>query len=283
MSKKEIRGKSKIPKEYFDTISKIKECERIDLLKKFLNENELAFFHEFLNDYDLYSTIVTKMGEWQDICFSTAESLFAILSDSKPVERNLKELNTFLNSPNSVLHFECDGEFESHGFVVYPVELRSNSRDSQSESPNNHILLIQSAGEIMRANMRLLKVDDFKKNIKNGLFLFGYTQKDNKIDSISFKTSTRKNVSLELLIEYLKLNEKGIKKLKKLLETHYSELDSEFTTSRDDFIFDKKKSDYPYYYVNPITNKWVCVDYSTQILTSTTGIILKSVCFRIKN
>jgi len=272
MSKKEIRGKSKIPKEYVDTVAKIKECERIDLLKNFLNENELAFFHEFLNDYDLYSTIVTKMGEWQDICFSTAESLFAILSDSKPVERNLKELNTFLNDTKTVLHFECDGEFESHGFVVYPVK-------------NNHILLIQSAGEIMRANMRLLKVDDFVNNT-NGLFLFGYTQKDNKIDSISFKTSTRKNVSLELLIEYLKLNSKSIKKLKKLLETHYSELDSfDFgfaKISRDDFIFDKKKSDYPYYYVNPITNKWTCVDSSEEILTSTLGIMLKSeICFRI--
>lgn len=224
-----------------------------------LNENELQFFIEFMKNYDIYSSVSELLDFpervcWHDICFSTAQTVFDILKNGEPKKIKINTdtiptLKKLLKDKTKVLHFDIDGNIECHGFTVYPLK-------------NNKILLIQSVGDIMVANFRILDVDTFIKNLYDGSFLFGYTHEGNRVENISVEYSKRKSPNTVLLNNILQqLSEEQIEQLRKSFERHFR---SRRIERPKRFIFNEYVS-YPFYFVDPLSLEFTCVDKATDV------------------
>lgn len=302
---KELRGARsvKIPDRMFD----MSVCQDMNNLHKFLSAEELEFFRAYLLDFDIFSTIIEhNYGEsgWADICFATAKALYKILTDDKSMTEHTyynrghthnQKLHNILTDTNNVVFFEIDGHSEGHGFVVYPVT-------------SDKVYLIQSAGGIMTANMRILSTTDFIHNLqllttsneKSGVadqaaaaqYLFGYYMKDNIVNKLTYCYAHKLYVSLKLLEQYLtSLSAEQVLLLQKAFDNYFEDFDIasdiELATNidlekPDDFIFSKSKLG-PYYFVDPVKAEWRCVSTAAELPHSTVSIgIRHAACYRLR-
>lgn len=311
---RDFRGlvKSKIPDKYLN--QKKIECKRINMLKEYLEEGELNFFHDYLADFDIYSTINSGYGErnWTDICFATANTLFYLLtgitagdgtkdgevitlyyhggyqnldkSDVEITTHSLVNLRKELTNYKNITLIEIQGTNEGHGFVIYPLK-------------NKKVLLIQSVGGIMTANMRLWDVDVLIDKITQLITvsptpgasksLFGYETEGNIIDEITFiSRPKRDDINSRILIAYIaNMKPEQVKLMQDAFIQYYDEwnLDLWEEQQKSQFDFDKVGDPTrPFFYVDPITLDWRCVDRGYDIPESAIGIALRNgaACFR---
>jgi hypothetical protein len=310
--------KNIIPQHVNDRLNK-KKCEYMNKLYDVLTPDELEFFHEYLADYDLYSTILLdRHGDWNDICFATSEALYDILTDShgtninialcydrtrdpvrfhRPTNKSttltkskLADLRTALLDNSLVTRFDTEGD-ESHSFILYPIG-------------NGEILLIQSAGGIMRANMRILTIDDFISGItlmceetnttvatgatvapvapiaRVALDLFGYVMKENKLFMLGYVSDKKRHVNKDTLINYIdNLSDANIELLYKAFSQYHKGMNQypawDINTDNE-FVFNESiDSKRPYYYVDAVTSEWRCVDKAIDIPISMLAIVLR--------
>jgi hypothetical protein len=276
-------------------------CQDMENLFKYLSQEEIDFFNTFLLDFDIFSSIIEgdygQIG-WSDICFDTAKSLFQILSVSDVTDaekvyfdsenEEVEELD--ITDINDVFLFEVDGSQEGHAFVIYPVS-------------NEAVFIIQSAGGIMTANMRLLPLDYFLANLKSltsddaGLSsiaaqnLFGYYIEDNVINRIVYYSSPKGQVQPELLDNYLSnLSEEQQNVLRESFDRYYQEYDVandielsvEADLEKPDYFVFSRKNLGPYYFVDPITGQWRCVKTAAELPHSNVFIGLRqAACYRL--
>ncbi|MEX0596263.1 MAG: hypothetical protein WD512_07160 [Candidatus Paceibacterota bacterium] len=309
---KQIRGSSskgvQIPKRLLSVFA----CKNMENLTRYLSPEEIEFFRAFLLDYDIFSTIiVANYGEknWADICFSTSKALYSIITNDYSNndeenenynenenifydgdKQNLKNLKNVLNNSDMVFEFNINGTAEGHGFVIYPVR-------------NDMVFLIQSAGGIMTANMRLMSTDYFLYNLQviadnvnvngskeSGQNLFGYYIDDNVVQSITYIYGPKSNVNIILLEQHIsQLSPKNIKALQKAFDTYFDdynivddiELSTEADLEKPDYFVFSDRELGPYYFVDPINEVWICVDKASKLPHSTVSIgIRHEACYK---
>lgn len=282
-------------------------CSVESALSSVLSAGEQRFWHAFLANADVFASIdgntgpryagqKTGMG-WADICFATADSIFDLLlkpsSESAElilyegaaadIKRHAAAWSTLLDAlydREAVLLFELDGPMEGHKFVAYPTG-------------NKQVVVAQSVGGIMRANVRLFKATDLFRLLVNlvrkaeAAPLFGYSIDGNEPQRLSVQIGQRvERVDAGLLLQKLaRLDDTDRQRMRATFADHFDwqKFDPAAPVGTY-FRMDAKRTQWPFYYVDPVTFEWQCVDRAVQVPQSEVSIALQSgaVCPRQK-
>lgn len=222
----------------------------------------LEFIHDFLLDYDLYATILTSNQSdflnWEDICFSTANAFFKLISTGKVHKTKTLKLEHI----NRVCQFNIDGNIECHSFVTFPID-------------DEKIALVQSAGGMMRANIRIFNNDTFLRLFKenDALALFGYITKGNEITSYEIKVADF-NTEPKLKKDFSALEIVNLQNAFTEYVEEFEPTDKEIN-DKSKFKWDKSNQN-PFYFVDPVSEDWICVDNPKDIMSSAYSIAVRS-------
>jgi len=267
-------------------------CPHEYRLSRVLTRDEQEFWHAFLANADVFASIDGNTGErfagqatgmgWADICFDTADSVFDLLTqtrtddivlyDAKMHPDAWSRLLDALFDRSAVLLFELDGPMEGHKFIVYPT------RDKQA-------LLAQSVGGIMRANVRLFPAAKLFRLLTDlvrradAKALFGYAIDNNAPQRLAFCFGSRvPDVNADLLLQKIDgLSQDDRQRMRATFKDHFDWDRFDPNKPVDSYFqMDSANTDSFFYYVDPLTFEWQCVDRAIDVPQSELSIALQS-------
>lgn len=174
-----------------------------------IEDDVYDFLRTYEKFYSDYATIYNNLDFYEDICFSTASTLFNILAKDSDNIRNISIDQLIQNliykkMEGSVILCNFEGRYQCHSFVIIPL--------------GNNVIITQSFGALYAAYSDIYSITDFVELIETAFTdvssmekLFGFSVSGDKYQWDDVKVASRKKMHVDILpnrnVHKNKLNE----------------------------------------------------------------------------